>query len=188
MYAIILLEVWRRLKAIAVKYWVPLLLGTFLLVVYFYIQHIREELSQTRSELSDTKVQHSTYVIEQKKLSERAEKDLKDANIRLKQTTEELTRELSKNNEIIDRTRDTNLDLVSRLREQSKINTVRAESVPNTDPTILSKYKSLSKSFDECTWEVAELAAESDRLSTIITSIESSVGGFNKEVESLNQP
>lgn len=158
------------------------------LFVWLYIQSIKSDRDDYRNQYQESVRVHNEYVTAQQQAQIARDSQVQDLILRMDSFTKELDRELEDRHKIIDGITTSNNALVDRLRQQTTEAISRYEQMPNTDPAILSKYKSLSKSFDECAGEVTELAAESDRLSTILTSIETSVGGFNKEVESLNQP
>lgn len=168
------------------KHWKPVLGAMAVVVLYFYISHLREELSEMTSKYKESEAQHTAYVKKQSEIKSSLESKLAALVKTSSEKSKELSREITIRNETIARITDSNSSLVSRLQQQSEANTLYYQSVPNIDLTLLSKYQSTSKSLVECSNQFVELAKESDQLSIALQGVEASVENYNQKVLELN--
>ena len=169
------------------KHWKPVLGAMVVVVLYFYISHLREDLSEMTSKYEESEAQHTAYVKKQSEIKSSLESKLAALVKTSSEKSKELSREITIRNETIARITDSNSSLVSRLQQQSEANTLYYKSVPNIDTSLLSKYESTSKSLVECSGRVAKLAEESDQLSIALHGVGAYIDDYNKRIIEFNK-
>lgn len=169
------------------KHWKPVLGAVVVVVLYFYISHLREELSEMTSKYKESEAQHTAYVKKQSEIKSSLESKLAALVKTSSEKSKELSREITIRNETIARITDSNSSLVSRLQQQSEANTLYYKSVPNIDTSLLSKYESTSKSLVECSGRVTKLAEESDQLSIALHGVGAYIDDYNKRIIEFNK-
>lgn len=174
-------------KDFLIRNWKWVLVLLVIVVGWLYVHSIKNDRDNYKQQYEETLTNYNQYVEAQQKVMEQRQVEFDKLVTRMDEFTKEVDREVTNRNEVIDRLTDSNRTLVDRLQLSTKETADRYKQLPNSDPTIINRYESVSGSLVECSERYSTVAGEGDKLANNINAIRETVERYNKEVEAYNK-